>query len=77
MNGKKICVFEGHRKSVGELLIYTRPYEQLLGIRIDIIGPLENRDQFTIRYITLNNKAAIRSIRETGDVEVPFAIKIG
>jgi hypothetical protein len=76
MNGKKICVFEGDRKSVGELIVYRRPAEKLLGVRIDILGPLQNRDQFTIRYITLNNEATIRSIRATGDAEVPYAIKI-
>jgi hypothetical protein len=76
MDRKKICVFEGDQKSIGDLLIYRRPMEGLLGIRIDIVGPLLDRARFTIRYITLNSEATIRSIRATGDQEVPFAIKI-
>lgn len=76
MDGKRICVFEGERKSIGDLIIHRRPKEKLLGIRIDIVGPLLDRSRFTIRYITLNSEATIRSIRATEDTEVPFAVKI-
>lgn len=75
MDGQKIRVIERDRVSIGEVRTHQRPNDGFFGVRIDILGALDDAGRFTIRYLTLE-EGAIRAIEKTGNPDIPYVLKI-
>lgn len=79
MDGKKIRLLTTAGPIIGEIVTSPSHEQKTFGIRVDVlinqtlIGPGQTRLEYTSWDMP---KAAIASISETGDAEVPFQVEM-
>jgi hypothetical protein len=87
MNGARIKVVEDHRVATGSIVCFQRPYENVFGIRIDIVhqpvmdpaspalepGHWQTVGQLPIEYLNLS-RGAILAIKRSDDPNFQFEI---